>query len=122
MSVKLIAYTAAAVALIAGGYYAYRKVTGVTSDALDAAGEALNAINPLNNENVINTGAIDLYQKVTGSKGTIGTDLYDWLNPDKSTWGTNIYGQPGYDPYKAETDKKGNVVAPAVGDWRGSKL
>ena len=122
MSVKLIAYTAAAVALIAGGYYAYRKVTGVTSDALDAAGEALNAINPLNNDNVINTGAIDLYQKVTGSKGTIGTDLYDWLNPDKSTWGTNIYGQPGYDPYKAETDKKGNVVAPAVGDWRGSKL
>ncbi|MBC3930364.1 hypothetical protein [Undibacterium curvum] len=122
MNIRLVGYAVAGIAVIGVAYYAYQRVTGIAGDVIDTAGEALNAINPLNDDNVINTGAIDLYQKVTGSKGTIGTDLYDWLHPDMSGLGTNIAGQPGYDPFKAETDKKGNVVAPAVGDWRGSKL
>jgi hypothetical protein len=55
-----------AVALI-GGYFLVKK--GVPA--------ALNAVNPLNNNNVINQAATAAYQDITGSTGTIGTDIYD---------------------------------------------
>lgn len=45
------------------------------------AGDALQAVNPLNNDNIINQGATSVYQGITGSDGTIGTDLYDVTHP-----------------------------------------
>jgi hypothetical protein len=36
----------------------------------------IDAINPMNNDNVINQGATSVYQAVTGSDVTIGSDLY----------------------------------------------
>ena len=44
---------------------------------VDAVPKALNAINPLNNDNIINQGATSLYQGLTGSNGSIGGDIYD---------------------------------------------
>lgn len=41
------------------------------------AGAVAEAVNPFNNDNVINQTATSWYQALTGSTGTIGTDLYD---------------------------------------------
>jgi hypothetical protein len=43
----------------------------------DAVGAGLNAINPVDPNNIINRGAESVYQTVTGSNGTIGGDFYD---------------------------------------------
>jgi hypothetical protein len=45
--------------------------------AVELVGDAAHAINPLNNDNIINQGAESLYQAVTGSTGSIGGDIYD---------------------------------------------
>lgn len=50
--------------------YVLYKGAGVVADVA-------NAVNPLNNDNIINRGATGLYQGITGSEGTIGTDFYD---------------------------------------------
>ena len=51
-----------------------RKAGGVAGDAL---ANAANAINPFNNDNIINRAFTDLYQGVTGSDDTLGGDIYD---------------------------------------------
>jgi hypothetical protein len=43
----------------------------------DAAGAAAQAVNPLNNDNIINQGFDSAYQGITGSDGTLGSDVYD---------------------------------------------
>jgi hypothetical protein len=54
--------------------FAAKKAAGqVVETVKDVAG----AINPLNEDNVINQTVTGAYQAVTGSNGTIGTDLYD---------------------------------------------
>lgn len=50
---------------------------GVAFMLKKGAGAALQAVNPMDRDNVINQGATSLYQAVTGSKGTIGGDFYD---------------------------------------------
>ena len=42
------------------------------------AGEALHAVNPMNQDNVINQGAQSVWDVFTDGEGTIGTDIYDW--------------------------------------------
>lgn len=48
--------------------------------AVELVGDAAHAVNPLNNNNIINQGATGTYQWLTGSTGTIGTDTYDALH------------------------------------------
>lgn len=56
-------------AAVAGLAVAYmmRKTVGVVAEA----------VNPFNNNNVVNQVATSWYQGITGSTGSIGTDLYD---------------------------------------------
>lgn len=63
----------ALVAVVAVGYVVYRAKDA----AGDAAAAVARALNPFNNDNIINRGATSVYQAVTGSEGTIGTDIYD---------------------------------------------
>lgn len=97
------------------GWYVLNKSSEVISEGLDA-------INPANNDNIINQGAIDLYQKVTGSTGTIGTDLYDWLHPEVTAYPPSIVGRPGFDPFLTYNGKDDKPVTIIKGEWRGSKL
>ena len=48
-------------------------------------GAAATAVNPLNPNNVFNTGATSLYQGITGSQGSIGTDIYNALHPGQAS-------------------------------------
>jgi Flp pilus assembly protein TadG len=66
------------IALAGAGYVLYR----VSKAAAEVAGAAAQAVNPFNNDNIINQGATSIYQGATGSTGTIGTDLYDWMHPE----------------------------------------
>lgn len=45
--------------------------------AIEAAGDAAHAINPTNNDNIINRGFTSVYQTITGSDDTLGGDIYD---------------------------------------------
>jgi len=42
------------------------------------AGQAVQAVNPLNHDNVINQGAQSVWDAFTDGQGTIGTDIADW--------------------------------------------
>lgn len=54
------------------------------------AGEAVDAINPFNNENLINKTFSDIYTSMTGSKsGSIGSDIYDFLHDKNGTLKVN---------------------------------
>jgi hypothetical protein len=53
---------------------AAKKAAG---QVVETVKDAAQAINPLNEDNLINQGATSVYQAVTGSTGNIGTDLYD---------------------------------------------
>jgi hypothetical protein len=50
---------------------------GVAYMLKKGAGAAVEALNPVNPNNIINQGAESLYRSMTGSKGTIGGDIYD---------------------------------------------
>ena len=63
-------------AVVAGLALAYALYKGAGAVA-DVVGDAAQAVNPLNNDNVINRGFTSIYQGVTGSEGTLGTDVYD---------------------------------------------
>lgn len=39
------------------------------------------AINPADQNNVINTGFNSIYASLTDGKGTLGTDIYDFFHP-----------------------------------------
>jgi hypothetical protein len=45
--------------------------------AVETVKDVAYAVNPLNEDNVINKTVTSVYQSATGSTGTIGTDLYD---------------------------------------------
>jgi hypothetical protein len=64
-----------AIVLAGAGYVLYRA----SRAAVDIAGTAAQAVNPFNNDNIINQGATSIYRDVTGSQGTIGTDIYDMV-------------------------------------------
>lgn len=63
----------AAAAGLAVVYLAYRGAGKV----VEAAGDAAQAVNPFNNQNVINQGFEYLYREFTGSTGNPGSDFYD---------------------------------------------
>lgn len=71
---------------------------------------AASAINPLNPENVFNTGATDIYQATTGSQGSIGTDIYNLLHPGQAPAVPNatyfVYDAAG----NLEYDNNGNLM------------
>lgn len=69
-----------AVAIAGGLYLLYRAVNGA-GEVIADVGEALN---PFNNDNVINTTFTDYYRMITGSTGTLGTDIYDLTHVDPS--------------------------------------
>jgi hypothetical protein len=67
-------------AAVAGLCLAYmvKKAAGAAIDkGKQLAIDAGQAINPLNNQNIINRGVTGFYQGVTGSDGSMGTDAFD---------------------------------------------
>lgn len=54
---------------------------------VEVIGDAAQAINPLNQNNVINQGANSIYQAATGSKGSMGGDFYDATHGGMLDWG-----------------------------------
>ena len=63
--------------LVIGAAFAGLGLVYLTYRGAQALPEALETINPLNNNNIINQGATSLYQMLSGSTGTIGGDFYD---------------------------------------------
>lgn len=63
-------YMVAGAAAVVAAYLVVTKGTKVI-------GEAAQAVNPFNPENVINQGFHSVYSAVTDGQGTLGTDLYD---------------------------------------------
>ncbi len=63
-------------AAAAGLVLAYLVYRGAGA-AVEAVGDAAQAINPLNNENIINRGFHSWYDSVTDGEGTLGGDIYD---------------------------------------------
>jgi hypothetical protein len=63
-------------AVVAGlvvGYGIYRGA----GKAVEVVKDAAEAVNPFNNDNVINQGFEYLYRELTGSEGNPGSDFYD---------------------------------------------
>ena len=89
-------------ALILGGValavYVTRKASGAGADA---AGQAIQAVNPWNQENVIYQTANKAVETLTGSKhDTWGTWLFAKLNPEKDDINSSYYNPPKpIDPY-----------------------
>ena len=63
-------------AAAAGLGLAFVLYRGATKAAA-LAGDAAQAVNPLNNDNIFNQGATSLWQTLFNSTGTIGGDIYD---------------------------------------------
>ncbi len=75
---KLALFAGAGLVLL----YVVSKLTGAGTAALNSAGTALQAVNPLNNDNVIYQGVNSGVQAATGDgSATFGTWLYDLINP-----------------------------------------
>ncbi len=71
--------------LIAAAVAAGLLVAWYSKQAVTAAAQAVNPVNP---DNVINKAA----QAVTGNdnkKSSIGTKIYDWLHPDFTSYNPN---------------------------------
>lgn len=58
-------------------YLAYKGAGRAVDLVIDTAGDAAQAVNPFNNQNVFNKGVTGVYQAVSPNNGTIGTDIYD---------------------------------------------
>lgn len=80
-----------AAVIVGGAAYVIYRVSKTVGETIGAAGEtvgavvgavgdAAQAVNPLNNDNVINVAATGLFQSITGSKESIGGAIYDWWN------------------------------------------
>lgn len=91
-----------------------------TADAVgDAAGQMFDAINPTNNDNVINKGFTNVYQSATGSDGTLGTDIYDLFHKQEPISNPqapfiNVPGTAGFDKYKTWTDADGHSISSGI--------
>ncbi len=97
----------AGVAGLAIVFLAYRGA----GKAVALVGDAAQAINPLNNDNIINQGANGTYQWFTGSTGSIGSDTYDALNGGALdvTSDKNIVYRAQTSAYQAVTGSKGSI-------------
>lgn len=84
----------------------------------DALGKGLEAVNPLDNDNIINQGVTDVYQTVTGSSGTIGGDIYDatYGGALDVTSGNNVVNQTAQGIYQWLTGSKGTIGGD-IYDW-----
>lgn len=73
------------------------------------AGDALEAVNPLNNDNIINRGVTSVYQGATGSDQTMGADLYDLTHPAaaQTSAGANPVNGAFVSIYQKVTGSKG---------------
>lgn len=84
VSADLLIKAAAVLVGVGAVYWVAKKATGAAASAVgavaDSAAAAVQAINPMNNENVIYQAA----NVLTGgdSRSTLGTRIYDWFNPD----------------------------------------
>ena len=86
--------------------------------AVDVVKTAATAINPFNNDNIINQGFNGLYTAATGSDSTLGSDVYDvthngTLNP---TSDNNIINKGFNGLYGWETGSKGTLGSD-IYDW-----
>lgn len=87
----------------------------VARKAGQVAGDVVHAVNPLNNDNIINRGFTDVYQTVTGSDGTLGTDIYDFTHPTAAE-GTNVINGAATSIYQKITGSKGSIGTDLY-DW-----
>jgi hypothetical protein len=87
--------------------------------AAGALGDAAEAVNPFNNDNVINRGVTSVYQNVTGSDGTIGTDIYDATHGGAVdiTSDNNIINRGVSGIGSAVTGNKDWSLGTAIYDW-----
>jgi hypothetical protein len=90
----------------------------------DAVGEGLNAINPMDPDNIINRGATDLYQWATGSTGTIGGDIYDvthdgTFNPASNN---NLINRGVTSVYQGVTGSTGTIGGDIYDATHGGRL
>jgi len=100
----------------AGAVLAYVLYRGA-GKAVEVLGDAAHAINPMNNNNVINRSATDIYQTAFGTQGTIGTDLYDALHGGVLDWGgaldpssdNNLINRGANGAYTAATGSTGSI-------------
>jgi hypothetical protein len=97
----------AGVAALVAVYMAKKAVAAVPELAKDA----LHAIDPFNNQNIINQGAEGLYQWATGSKGTIGGDIYDATHDGALdiTSPNNVINQGAEGLYQWATGSNGTI-------------
>lgn len=111
---------AAAAGLVLG--YAAWKGAG------QAAAAVGNAVNPLNDQNIINQGATGFYRLIADSDGTIGTDLYDAVhngtfNPASTN---NLIYRAHTSAYQTVTGSDGTIgtdaydAVEAIKNWFGS--
>lgn len=64
--------------VVVGGIYAYHRLKA-------DAGAVASAVNPVDPNNVFNTGANSVLQTITGDKdATWGSKIYDWLHPGEA--------------------------------------
>jgi hypothetical protein len=73
--------------VIVGGFLLWRAsqvAARVAGTAVDAAGAAAQAVNPLNNENVFASGVNAVGGAVTGTDDwSLGVAIWEWWNPEK---------------------------------------
>ena len=93
-------------------YKGVKKVGGLVEEGVEA-------INPLNNDNIINQGAVSLYQAMTGSQGTPGGDFYDGTHGGAIdiTSSHNFIYQGVSDLGSAITGEKGWDLGSKLFDW-----
>jgi len=116
MEAKNYMVIGAAVAGLALAYMAYKGAGKVVDKVTDMAGDALHAINPLNDNNVISQGSDAVYQAL-GGKTDPGTDLY-WLLHDG---GAVDKGVDLFMPNKEGSIVQTVIRAPgAAGDYLGA--
>jgi hypothetical protein len=98
-------------AVVAGLGVAYMLKKGATA--------AVQAINPLDRDNIINQGATSLYQAVTGSSGTIGGDFYDATHGGAldATSGNNAIYSGISNIGASVTGEKGWTLGGQIYDW-----
>lgn len=101
--------------LIGAGAAAVVVLALVARKGVIVAADAAQAINPLNNDNVINRGFTSVYQTVTGSEGTLGTDIYDFTHPEAAA-GTNPINGAFTSLYQKVTGSKG-TLGTDIYDW-----
>lgn len=77
--------------------YLGRKASGAV---VDVVGDAVNAVNPWNNDNVIYQTANQAVQSITGTPDTLGTWIYNALHPDEQDINGAYFNPPKFlDPY-----------------------